>query len=343
MLTRYLLPVALALTTSPLLADEVTTEFLEQPGVVWVSADLPIAVEAGLIIPLIPYARFADGEVETGFLARNAAIFSTACDDLMTCDTITQQGADRRGGYTLSDGVVSSMADPLGEWVFDRADPETRFAIATSAFLPSGQTLLSRDGAHLIQSRAEGPRTYHAVSEAEIWDAFNIPFALNVAVSQSYECTTDALDRFRTRSVENETPEDAAFAAFLRVTRWLAGLDMETRLLRTHRLDVTPEDLPPAEAERLEQMKLTSAAGNLALSTLARDIATTGAITEETRLSIQDYLEVFTGQAHDPDALAADFAKHAADLEAAASIMAAFMTSTEDAVIDRYKRVICDR
>ena len=341
MIRLALLGAAIAL---PVQAEEVTRAFLEQPGKVWVSADLPIAVEAGLIVPIIPYARFDAGRIETGFLSPLVWIYDADCPDQQSCDTVTAMGVYRTGAYTLDGGTLTTGAEPLDQWIFDRPDPDIVRAISKSGFLSGDNAILTRDGDRLIQSRAEGTRSYDALTPDEMWDGTNLARAFEASITLTYACTAQALHDFRQVAPDDYSAEDAEFAAFLRFARWQAALRREEEILLAPRSEPSGDFLTPDEVDRQAQIRATLFLGGYGASTYTRHLMEggMGEIPDEARDEVVEFLNLIKSRSPDPAALQADFETHAADIELASRMMARFRIA-QQAGADGYQQVVCDR
>ena len=216
------------LLAQPALAEDLSQDFLEQPGKVWVSADLPFAAKEGIIVPLISYVRFEDGGMETGFFTGNAFTITDAkCEDSFACPTVTDRGVYRKGPYTISDNGVTSTAEPLGIWNFDR--PDMVAAVAASDVLLGDTAILRREGDTLVQYRAGGERTYHAVPADEMKDALYLAYSAEVSLNENYECTSRAVHALK--SAEPATIREEALLALIRVGRFLGELTIESEIL----------------------------------------------------------------------------------------------------------------
>ena len=344
---RILLFILMALSPAPGTAEPVTQDFLEQPGMVWVSADLPIAVKSGKLIAMVPWVRFTDGALESGFMVGRPFYYDAKCEELFTCPKVTANGVYEAGTYSLPDsGRLQSDAEPVNLWQFDRYPAY----VAASAFLTGGVAQLTREGDTLVQSRSEGARVYHAIPVSEANDALTMISSLEVSVLQTYECTSRALYDLRRKSVSEYSDEDMAMLAFLRVMRKVQELDVASRVMLPDA--ITFGETPPSPELRAKARTLENTLFLLRYSVFwpANEMAKANgssvrpyaSIDPKTRQNLDQMQSQVLTSDQNPDAIKNQITKYEPDFELAATFAARYIRATK---VDRatYQDTICDR
>lgn len=339
------LAILAALLAQPALAEELTQDFLEQPGKVWVSADVPFAAKEGFIIPLISFARFEGGVMETGFFTGNAiTIFDATCALNISCETVTDRAVYRRGPYEIRDDGITSSAGLLGQWVFDRRDVVAH--VAASDVLLGDTALLRREGDTLVQYRAGGERTYHAVPADEMKDALYLAYSAEVSLTVNYGCTSRAVHALK--SEEPATVREEALLALIRVGRFLGELTMESDKLDPLAYSPNPRELSEEDQNRKNQIWRVTAAARKALNFYMDDLTAGGpspnhpdTIAAETVEEVRDFHEKIANSAPDPDALFEAMAALDADLRLAAYAAARIRPKDGQSYDEAYQNEVC--
>ncbi len=197
-------------------ANELTQDFLEAPGMVWVRTDFPAFSKEGKMDSLIPYLQFTDGEFESGLLAGYPSIYPNSCAEPYNCDARTTRGDVLSGPYTVvATGIQAQEGTTLSDWQFGEGTRHD-WALAADGMY-GGYAAISQRDDRLYQETEAGPRTYLRLPEHLIHSAFHLAELADQPVDLAYQCSLEQIAALAAAPVDQRTRTQKQFQALLNV------------------------------------------------------------------------------------------------------------------------------
>jgi len=318
-------------------AEPVTVEFLEQPGIVWVAATPPESVQMGLIVSMVPYLKFEAGRFESGLMTGSALIYSSDCDDLFTCSERTSIGVTLEGPYELTDVGVRALEPTSPGWMFEREE-SNRMALSEGGMY-GGIAVLERDGPFLVQTRITGQRTYVPLPQDLQRAAIDLPYYFNISIVANYACVMEPVTQMAITSSDNWTPEQHQLQALAVYVRRFVALHTESEILS----GIVGFDPEHERHDELRALELRRATFTLVGSSITdENLNEQGdGLSDLALAEIEETLRLMAERVDTPMDLVTEFEELLPYINAAAPLVARIKTVTGEGGVEPLRGVLC--
>jgi len=235
------------------MAQDLSQEFLEQEGMVWVATDFPEFSKEYRMDFLIPYLTFTDGQLESGFLAGYPSIYQNACDDLYTCPTRTTRGHVMTGPYSVGPTSIEALhGTTVSDWRFGEGDRHD-LTLDTNG-MHRGYVEMERRGDWMFQETVAGPRDYVLLPETLIHAPFHLAEFADQPVELAYQCSLEHIFTLSTTPADARTERQNQLQSLLNVLAVQVPADQRITVLDGIRNNATLTAEQRQELDELESV-----------------------------------------------------------------------------------------
>lgn len=263
---KALLPLIFCFAT-PVVADPLNRQTLEEPGRIWLRDTLSLSAGAGLTIPFMSYVKFEDGTFEDVFATLSHVITPPSCADIFACEDAVSAAPIFTGQYDITDNGLDLKRLTRSPLNFDR--PDLAIAMVADSFTRGeARPVLSFANGALERTTPNGPIRYVAAQDHDVREILGLAAVLEVSIATNFDCLVKG-HLARSNAANPDKLTDALLAMAELGAIQIDSQDARHQILRGG--TITMFDLPEPEQDLARQIQMA----DMMLGFVSSDMQTT--------------------------------------------------------------------